>query len=194
MARRTDETSTRVRNDLFDPREGLDRGRPTWFFAVWYLVKCVFFLSALPWPSGFKAFLLRRFGARVGQGVCIKPRISIHFPWNLSVGDHTWLGEEVSVINFAPVTIGRHCCLSQRAVLCSGNHDYRSQNMRYRHSPVVIEDGVWIGAGAFVGPGVTIGADAVISACSLVNQSLEGGWVYAGHPCERRRRRWQDPA
>ena len=188
------QTPSRVRNDLFDPREGFDRGRPAWFFALWYLVKCLFFQSSLPWPSGFKTFLLRRFGARVGRNVCFKPRINIHFPWNLAVGDHTWVGEEACIINFAPVSVGAHCCLSQRCLLCSGNHDYRSPNMRYRHAPIVLEDGVWIGAGAFVGPGVHIGADAVITAMSVVSHSVEGGMIYAGQPCKPVRRRWPQDA
>jgi putative colanic acid biosynthesis acetyltransferase WcaF len=183
-------TQTRVRNDLFDPHEGFDRGRPTWFFALWYLVKCLFFLSSVPWPSRFKAFLLRRFGARLGRGIHLKPRINIYFPWRLSVGDYTWLGEEACIINFAPVIIGAHCCLSQRSTLCSGNHDYRSANMRYRHAPIILRDGVWIGAGAFVGPGVTVGTDAVVTAMSSVNSSLEGGIVYSGQPCKPVRRRW----
>jgi putative colanic acid biosynthesis acetyltransferase WcaF len=157
---------------------------------LWYLLKCLFFLSAMPWPSSFKSWLLRCFGAEIGQRVYWKPRINIHIPWKLKVGDFTWVGEEVSIINFAPVAIGAHCCLSQRSFLCSGNHDYRSLDMQYRHAPITLEDGVWVGAGAFVGPGVTVGTDAVVTAMSLVNRSLPGGLVYAGNPCALVRRRW----
>src|SRR5208337_4185239 len=111
-------------------------------------------------------------------------------PWKLKVGDHTWVGEEVCILNFAPVQIGAHCCLSQRSFLCAGNHDYRSPDMPYRHAPVVLEGGVWVGAGAFIGPGVTVGPDAVVTAMSLANRSLAGGWIYAGQPCVPVRRRW----
>jgi putative colanic acid biosynthesis acetyltransferase WcaF len=165
-------------------------GRSRSVFVAWYFLKCIFFLSSLPWPSQLKSWLLRLFGAEVGQGVYWKPRVNIHIPWKLKVGDYTWIGEEVCIINFAPISIGAHCCLSQRSFLCSGNHDYRSPDMRYRHAPIVLEDGVWVGAGAFVGPGVTVGTDAVITAMSLVNRSLEGGWVYAGQPCVPVRQRW----
>jgi putative colanic acid biosynthesis acetyltransferase WcaF len=181
---------SRVRNDLFDNRTGFDLGRPRFFFAAWYLLKCVFFLSPLPWPSRFKSWLLRLFGAEIGEGVYWKPRVNIHIPWKLKVGDYTWVGEEVCIINFAPITIGAHCCLSQRSFLCSGNHNYRSPDMQYHHAPIVLEDGVWVGAGAFVGPGVTVGTDAVIMAVSLVNRTLKGGWIYAGHPCAPVRQRW----
>jgi len=62
--------------------------------------------------------------------------------------------------------------------------------MRYRHAPIVLEDGVWVGWVAFIGPGVTIGTDAVISAMSLANRFFGGGWVYAGQPCKAIRQRW----
>jgi putative colanic acid biosynthesis acetyltransferase WcaF len=186
----TGNTPSRVRNDTFDKRMGFDLGRPDWIFITWYFLKCIFFLSSIPWPSRFKSWLLRLFGAEIGNEVYWKPRVNIHIPWNLKVGNHAWIGEEVCIINFATVSIGAHCCLSQRSFLCSGNHDYRSPDMRYRHAPIILEDGVWVGAGAFVGPDVTVGTDAVITAMSLVNRSLEGGWVYAGQPCAPVRRRW----
>jgi putative colanic acid biosynthesis acetyltransferase WcaF len=182
--------NSRVRNDLFDHRKGFALGRARPVFVIWYLLKSFFFLSSFPWPSRFKSWLLRAFGAEVGQGVYWKPRVNIHIPWKLKVGDYTWVGEEVCIINLAFVSIGAHCCLSQRSFLCSGNHDYRSPDMQYRHAPIVLEDGVWVGAGAFIGPGVTVGADAVITAMSLANRSLEGAWIYAGQPCAPVRRRW----
>src|ERR1035437_4993246 len=83
---------TRVRLDLFDSRQGLDRGRPKLVEALWYLVKCALFLTPLPFPSSLKRSVLRLFGARVGNGVVIKPRVNIHFPWKLAVGDFTWIG------------------------------------------------------------------------------------------------------
>jgi len=188
------EKCSRVRNDLFDKRVNFDLGRPRFVYMAWYLIKCAFFLSSFPWPSGIKSWLLRIFGAKVGEGVYWKPRVNIYFPWKLAVGDFTWVGEEVCIINFECVSIGANCCLSQRAVLCSGNHDYRSLNMQYRHAPIILEDGSWVGSCSFIAPGVIIGADAVIAAMSLVTTSLEGGWVYSGNPCARIRRRWAGQA
>jgi putative colanic acid biosynthesis acetyltransferase WcaF len=186
--------SSRVRNDLFDRQNGFDLGKPRWMFMLWYLVKCVFFLSSIPWPSPLKSSLLRLMGAEIGRQVYWKPRVNIHIPWKLTIGGYTWIGEEVCIINFAPISIGANCCLSQRSFLCSGNHDYRSPAMAYRHAPILLEDGVWVGAGAFIGPGVTIGVDAVLTAMSLANRSLEGGWIYAGQSCKPVRKRWIEEA
>ena len=183
---------TRVRNDLFDGRPDLDRGRSAWVEAIWYLLKCAFFLSALPWPVSFKRNLLRWFGAKIGTGVYIKPRVNIHFPWKLEIGDHSWIGEEVFLLNFEPIVIGSHCCISQRAFLCTGNHDFRQPAMPYRNRRIRIEDGAWIGAQAFVGPGVTIGSEAVIAAGSVVTKDQPSEARCAGNPCAPIGARWSD--
>jgi putative colanic acid biosynthesis acetyltransferase WcaF len=182
---------TRVRNDLFDGSRDLVRGRSRAVESLWYLVKCAFFLSALPWPSALKRTLLRLFGARIGVGVYIKPRVNVHFPWKLDVGEHSWIGEETFLLNMEPIVIGAHCCVSQRAFLCTGNHDYRQVNMPFRNRSIVIEDGAWVGAQAFVGPGVTVGSEAVVAAGSVVTRSLPRGMRCAGNPCVPLGPRWR---
>jgi putative colanic acid biosynthesis acetyltransferase WcaF len=185
---------TRVRNDLFDGGRDLVRGRTRPVEALWYLIKCVFFLSALPWPSSLKCALLRLFGARVGARVNIKPRVNVHFPWKLELGDHSWIGEEVFLLNLEPIVIGAHCCISQRAFLCTGNHDFREVSMPFRNRSIVVEDGAWIGAQAFVGPGVTIGSEAVVAAGSVVTKSLPRAMRCGGNPCASLGPRWKEDA
>jgi putative colanic acid biosynthesis acetyltransferase WcaF len=182
----------RVRNDLFDHRKGLDRGRPRWFEGIWYTVKCIFFLSAMPWPSRLRTFLLRVFGAKVGSGVYIKPRVNIHLPWKLELGDHTWVGEEVFILNLEPVQIGAHCCISPRAFICTGNHDYRDITMKYRNAAICLKNGAWVGAQCFVGPGVTMGEGAVATAGSVVLENLPAGMISKGNPCRPVKPRWRD--
>lgn len=183
---------TRMRLDLFDASRNLDRGRAAWFEAVWYLVKTVFFLSALPWPSVLKRGLLRFFGAKIGPEVVIKPRVNVHFPWRLEVGAHTWIGEEVFILNFEPVRIGSHACLSQRAFLCTGNHDFRDERFSFRSAQIMVGDGAWVGASVFVGPGVEIGNEAVVTAGSVVLKSLPGAMICAGNPAVAVSPRWKD--
>lgn len=185
---------TRVRNDWFDPGKGLDRGRPKWLEAFWYLLKVCLFLSALPWPSSLKCIVLRWFGANIGEGVKIKPRVNIHLPWKLEIGDHAWIGEEAWILNFEPVRIGRNCCISQRAFLCCGNHDYRRLDMAYRNRPITIGDGAWVGAQVFVGPGVVIGEEAVATAGSVVTTNLPCAMVCGGVPCRPVKPRWKHTA
>jgi putative colanic acid biosynthesis acetyltransferase WcaF len=122
--------------------------------------------------------------------VVLKPRINIHLPWKLEIGDFTWIGEEVLILNFEPVTIGAHCCISQRAFVCTGNHDFRQPDMPYRNRPIHIQDGAWVGAQAFVGPGVTVGLDAVILAGSIATGDLPPKMICSGNPCRPTKLRW----
>ncbi|MCZ6674485.1 MAG: WcaF family extracellular polysaccharide biosynthesis acetyltransferase [Verrucomicrobia bacterium] len=182
---------SKVRLDQFDPNHGLDRGKSKLTEIVWYLFKMIFILTAFPWPQSLKHFVLRLFGARLGKGVVIKPRVNIHFPWKLTLGDHCWIGEECFILNFEPVSVGKHACLSQRSFLCGGNHNFRSPEFEYRNGPITIGDGAWVGAQVFLGPNVKLGVDCVISAGSRVFKNMPDGMICAGDPCEPKSNRWK---
>ena len=134
---------------------------------------------------------MRMFGAKIGKGVYWKPRVNIHIPWNLKVGDFALFGEEVFILNFETVVIGTQACISQRAFLCTGNHDFRDVRMRYRNQPITIGDGAWVGAQVFVAPGVTIGEEAVITAGSVVIKDMPAKMVCNGNPCLPTKPRWR---
>ncbi len=80
-------------------------GRPLWVRLLWLIVNRVFFLSWFPWPSAVKARILRAFGAAVGGGVVFKNRINVKYPWNLSIGECSWIGEGVWIDSLAKVMI-----------------------------------------------------------------------------------------
>ena len=123
-------------------------------------------------PNTLRCAILRFFGAQLGSGVLIKHDVDIQWPWNLTMGDNSWLGVGVSIANIAPVTLGSDVCVSQQAFICSGSHDYRSPVFEYDNRPIVIEDGVWIGARATVLRGVTVGARSVVGSQSLVVKDI----------------------
>jgi putative colanic acid biosynthesis acetyltransferase WcaF len=134
--------------------------------------------------NGVRRQALRRFGANVGLGGTIKRGVRITFPWKLELGRNTWLGEDAWLLNLAPIRIGSNVCISQRAFLCTGNHDWSDPSFRLLTAPITIEDGAWIGAASFVGPGVTVGTHTVVSAGSVVTSSLPPYMICAGNPCQ----------
>jgi putative colanic acid biosynthesis acetyltransferase WcaF len=146
------------------------------------LCKCAFFLTPFPWPSALRTALLRLFGARLGRGVVVRSGANITFPWRFTAGDHVWIGEEVLVLSLAPVTLGSHVCLSQRAFLCSGSHAWRRETFDLRTRPIVVGDSVWIAAQAFVGAGVSIGNGSVVSAGAVVTESVPENSLVRGNP------------
>lgn len=183
-------STSKVRLDKFDASEGLERGAGKFREIMWYGFKLVFFLSGIPYPNKVKRKILQLFGAKVGIGVVIKPRVNIHLPWKLEIGDHVWIGEEAFLLNFEILRIGNHVCISQRAFLCGGNHNFRDPSMSYKNGPIELQDGCWIGAGVFVAPNVKVGQDSVVAVGSVVTSTLKSNGVYRGNPAQYLKPRW----
>lgn len=156
---------------------------------IWYYINIIFFKTSLFPFSRFKVWILRCFGAKVGRKVTIKPSVNIKYPWNLSIGDYSWVGENVWLDNLVAVSIGKHCCLSQGAMLLCGNHDYKKETFDLKIGKIVLEDGVWIGANAIVCPGVICKSHAVLSVGSIANHTLEAYTIYQGNPAVKVRER-----
>jgi putative colanic acid biosynthesis acetyltransferase WcaF len=138
---------------------------------LWFAFQQVIFKSPLL-PSVLRSPILRIFGASIGHHVLIRRGVRIHFPWNLSIGDHCWIGEEVWFINHDKITIGSNVCISQRAIICSSGHDYRSSSLEYSHKPIQIKDGAWVCLDAKVLAGVSLGECSVVSAGEIVRKSI----------------------
>lgn len=170
-------------------------GAPLWRQLLWYGLGAPLFRSySLP-ASSLKVWLLRRFGATIGQGVRIKPGVQVKFPWRLQVGDHVWLGEGAWLDNVAPITIGDHVCISQAVYLCTGNHDWSDPHFQLRPAAITLEPGCWLGARAVVGPGVTVGTGAVLTLGSVATRDLDPMTIYVGNPAQplKTRRMAGDP-
>jgi putative colanic acid biosynthesis acetyltransferase WcaF len=159
-----------------------DRGAGKLRELTWLFVSLVLFQLCPLSLSPLKRAVLRLFGAQVGRGATIKPQVKITFPWKLTIGDHVWLGEECWLLNLDRIVIGNNVCISQRAFLCTGSHNYKSSSFDLITKPILVEDGCWIGAGGWVGPGVTVGTHAVLTAGSVASKNLEPYGIYRGHP------------
>ena len=174
-----------MRTDLSIYNNNWYQPGPAWKRATWFIVNMLFFKHSLFPFYAPKRAMLRLFGAKVGKRLIIKDAVNIKYPWFLSIGDDCWFGEGVWIDNLAMVTIGNNVCLSQGAMLLSGNHDYSKPTFDLILKPIVLEDGVWIGAKAMVCSGVTCGSHAVLAVQSVANKDLEPWQIYRGNPCEK---------
>ena len=138
---------------------------------------------------GWRRFLLRLFGARVGREVRIYSDAVIYFPWNLEVEDHAAIGEGALIYNLGQVTIGRDATISQRAHLCAGTHDYTDPAMPLEKPPIKVGAQAWVCADAFVGPGVSVGEGAVVGARAVAMKDVPAWAVVAGNPARQIKRR-----
>ena len=146
---------------------------------IWFLVQHVIFKSTFL-PPAVRPVLLKLFGATIGSRVFIRRGVKVHFTWNLEIGDDCWIGEEVWFINHEKIKIGSNVCISQRSIICSGGHDYRSASLEYSHKPIEIKDGAWVCLDAKILPGVTIGECSVVSAGEVVRKSVPDYSILVG--------------
>ena len=119
----------------------------------------VLFALNLPW-SWPKVFVLRLFGATIGDRVYISQRALIDplYPQLLTIGDDVLIGYDAKIF-FHEVT--------QRA---------------YRVGRVKIGDKAIIGASAIIRPGINIGEGAEVGALTAVTHSVKAGTVVFGVP------------
>jgi putative colanic acid biosynthesis acetyltransferase WcaF len=139
-------------------------------------------LNPVVTPYALKRWVLRRFGARVGRGVLIKPSVHVKYPWHLEVGDNVWIGERAWIDNFVSVRIASNAVVSQGVYLCTGNHDWSDPGMGLMVKPITVEQGAWVGAFARIAPGVTVGARAVVTLGSVLLKDAQPNGIYTGNP------------
>ncbi|NEN93445.1 MAG: colanic acid biosynthesis acetyltransferase WcaF [Okeania sp. SIO3H1] len=163
-----------------------DRGKPGWFVLLWWLVQAITFpLTPQPLHS-LRRLILNLFGAKIGQGVLIRPTARFTYPWKIAIGDYSWIGDDVVLYSLDHIEIGQHCVISQKSYLCTGSHDMEDPTFGLQTASINIGNGAWVATDCFVGPGVNIGANAVIGARSSVFKDMPAGQVCLGTPCQPR--------
>src|SRR5882762_868420 len=159
-------------------------GRAFWH-CVWLLLFC-----STPRPlHAWRCLLLRAFGAKLGEAVHPYPSARIWAPWNLEMGNHSCLSEDVDCYCVDKIRIGPHATVSQYSFLCPASHDYKDPAMPLVTAPITIGEGAWIAADVFVAPGVTVGDGAVVTARSSVFSDIDSWTVAAGNPAKSVKKR-----
>ncbi|MES2519793.1 MAG: WcaF family extracellular polysaccharide biosynthesis acetyltransferase [Bacteroidota bacterium] len=148
----------------------------------WFLVNSLIINNYLPIPVSLKIFVLRLFGAKIGHKVMIKPKVNIKYPWLLELGNYVWIGELVWIDNFVKVTIEDNSCISQGAMLLTGNHNYKKNTFDLIPGEIYLEKGVWIGAKSVVCGGVKCKSHAVLAVNSVATKDLKSYTIYQGNP------------
>jgi len=158
------------------------RGRSAWTVQLWWLVQATLFNLSPQVLYGWRRWLLRLFGATIGRGVLLRPSVQITYPWKVSIGDWSWIGDNVSLYSLGAIEIGENVVISQNSYLCTGSHDFRKASFDIYAQKIVVEPESWIAADVFVAPGVRIGHGAVVGARSTVLQDLPSMMVCHGNP------------
>jgi putative colanic acid biosynthesis acetyltransferase WcaF len=168
------------------------RGRSRFYVQLWWLVQATLFAMSPQIVYGWRRWLLRLFGAKIGAETVIRSSVKIPYPWKLTIGDYCHIGDEVHLYTYGEIAIGDCAVVSQRSYLCTGYHDHTSPAFDLLAKKIVIGPEAWVAADVYVGPGVSIGYGAVIGARSSVFKDIPSGVIAVGSPArvigERRMR------
>jgi len=165
------------------------RGRNALVCQLWWIVQDTIFRMSPQSAYGFRRWLLTLFGAKIGKKVIIRPTVRTTYPWNLTIGDYSWVGDDVHLYTLGEIVIGSNAVVSQSSYLCTGSHDASQIDFPNITKPVTISDQAWVCADVFIMPGVTIGVGAIVAARSTVTADVPAMMVAIGNPAKIVRRR-----
>jgi putative colanic acid biosynthesis acetyltransferase WcaF len=146
-------------------------GRSIAWRVAWFATQNMLF-DRWWFPSSWRPFLLRRFGAKVGRGCLIRHGVRIHWPWNLELGNDVWIGEFAWLHSLVDIVVEDDVCISQHAAVVTGGHHHRDPRFSYDNGPVLLRSGCWIAARATVLRGVTIGRNSVVGTGAVASRDL----------------------
>ncbi|MDX2188622.1 MAG: WcaF family extracellular polysaccharide biosynthesis acetyltransferase [Bacteroidota bacterium] len=169
-------------NSWYNPGNAIKR-------LLWFYINALIFKSDFIPINFIKIATLRAFGAKVGKSVTIKPAVNIKYPWHLTIGNHVWIGENVWLDSLGEIIIADNVCISQGALILTGNHNYKSPSFDLIIKPVELKEGVWIGAKSIVCPGVVCHSHAVLTVGSVANKDMDAYYIYTGVPASKVRQR-----
>jgi putative colanic acid biosynthesis acetyltransferase WcaF len=160
------------------------RGGNKFKVQLWDIVHFFLFRPSPQFMYGYRNFLLRIFGAKIGKKVLIRSSVKITYPWKLVIGDNTWIGEDCYIYNLENIHIGSNVSIAHRNFFNTGGHDYNKATFDIFAKPIKIEDEVWITSEVYISPGVTIFKGAVVGVRSVVFKDVTEGMVCYGNPAK----------
>ncbi len=160
------------------------RGRSAIIVQLWWLVQNTLFSWSPQFLYGWRRFLLRLFGASIGKNVLVRPSARITYPWKLSIGDFSWIGDNVELYTLGEIRIGANTVISQRSYLCTGTHDSSSPTFDISAHPILIGEQVWVASDVYIAPGVELGDGCVVGARSTVLHNLPAAQICFGYPAK----------
>ena len=128
-----------------------------------------------------------------GKNICIYGNTYMNASGDqgqIKVGDNTHIDQFCVLYGQGRLEIGLNCAISSGVIIYTqSNSDVMKDGTPVVkqptvYSPVIIEDGCWLGAGCRILPGVTIGSGATIGAGAVVLDDVKPGSTVVGVPAK----------
>ncbi len=149
-------------------------------------------LNALPFDDldGRKVLLAEIFDGPVPESLSILPPFYCDYGLGATFGEKVFINQGCYFLDLGGITIGDRTMIGPGVTLSTAGHPVELAE-RYdflTHAPIVIEEDVWIGAGATISPGVRIGRGSVVGAGTVVASDVPPMSVVTGSSYVERRR------
>lgn len=130
-----------------------------------------------------RVFILRIVGANIGKDTFISPRARFEFPWRITIGSNSYIGQKVLLDGRGGlIVIGDSVDISEGAFIYTLSHDIYSDCFATKGGDIYIGDHSWICAGVKILPATSLGNGCVIGSNSVfVGKSLPYA-LYSGVP------------
>jgi maltose O-acetyltransferase len=132
--------------------------------------------------------VVKRIFRRCGEGVNIRPRVYFGSGRNISIGNHSMMGQDSIIGSTAEVVIGNDVMMGPEVLIYTSNHGMEAgipmRLQPLKSAPVRIGNDVWIGARCIILPGITIDDGAVLAAGAVVATAVPANAIMGGVPAK----------
>jgi len=124
----------------------------------------------------------------IGEKSVVEPGVFFSGFRQIFLGSDVFVGRKSSFYAYtrneekASITVGDHVLIAPHSVITTLGHNYNDIKMTNKCLSIIIEQRVWVGAGAIVLPGVTLGEGSIVAAGAVVTQSVPSWKIVAGCP------------
>ncbi|MGY5801422.1 acyltransferase [Rhizobium hainanense] len=145
-------------------------------------------------PLGTR-IIWRRGDVRIGERVHFRKGVVIDAQeGSIEVGNHVSFNDYSILLGRGGISIGNDVRIAAHAMIVSFDHNFDDVSRPIRlqgvtKKPIVIEDDVWIGAGAKILGGAHVAKGCVIGANAVVKGKTEPYGIYVGAPARLLKRR-----
>ena len=134
-------------------------------------------------PEAIRALFSKLIGKPVHESFGLFPPFTADFGRNITVGKNVFINSGCRFQDQGGITIGDGALIGHNVVLATLNHDFAPERRHTVHpAPIVIGNGVWIGASVTVVAGVTIGDNAIVAAGAVVTKDVPANVIVGGVP------------
>lgn len=171
----------------------LRNARRWWLNGIWSDLR-LYLLAMLGYVPchRIRNFFYRSAGVRLPRTSSIHWRARFFNPQNLSIGEHTTIGNDGFFDARDGITIGASVNIAAEVRIYTREHDIDDPYFGETGGPVVIEDYAYVGTRVTILPGVRIGRGAVVATGAVVTRDVPPYLLVGGVPARVIRERSHD--